>query len=142
MPNQDAKCVNIPIDGQAAEGLEVALFADAGSLALAIAQVVELRSADVAALDNFDLPNGRSVHREGALDSYAVAQLADRVGLLQTAALTADDVTLEDLDAFFTALDHAHVDFQFVARLEVGDVATKRIVVDDVGGLHSVYLRC
>jgi len=82
------------------------------------------------------------MQRESALDSDAIAQLADPVGLLQTATLPTDDIALEDLDALFATLDHAYVDLQLVARLEVGDIATKRIVVDDVGGFHNVYLQC
>ena len=97
--------------------------------------------SDVATLDNFHLLHGRGVHREGALDTDAVAELADRVGLLQAAALDADDVTLEDLDALFAALDDAHVHLQFVARAEVRGVVTERVVVDEVGRLHGFSLR-
>ena len=93
-------------------------------------------------LDDFDLLHGRSVQRERTLDAHAVAELADRVGLLQPATLATDDVTLEHLDAFLAALDDADVHLQLVTSLEVGDVVAEGIVVDEVSGFHGVYLRC
>ena len=54
----------------------------------------------------------------------------------ETAALTADDRALEDLDALLVALDHLHVDLQGVAGGEVGHVVAQAGLVDDVGGLH------
>jgi len=122
--------------------LEVALLADTSGLTLTVAQVVELCSTNIAALRYFDLLDRRGVNRERTLDSDAVAELADRIRLLQSPTLATDYVTLEDLNALFAALDDAYVDLQFVARLKVGDVATKRVVVDDVGGFHNVYLQC
>ena len=62
------------------------------------------------------------VHREGALDADAVADLADGEGLAEARALAADDGALEDLDALLGALDDPHVDLQRVAGSEVGDV--------------------
>ena len=79
----------------------------------------------------------RGVQRERALDAHAVAQLADRVGLLQPAALAADHVALEHLDPLLAALDHADVHLELVAGCEVGDIGAQRLVVDEVGGFHG-----
>ena len=68
--------------------------------------------------------------RERALHAGAEADLADREGLAQAAAVTADDDTLEDLDAGAGALDDLHVDLHGVAGTEVGDVGAQRGCVD------------
>ena len=81
------------------------------------------------------------MHREGALDAHAVAELAHGVRLVETATLTGDHITLEDLDALLAALDDAHVHLELVARLEVGDVVAQLVGVDEVGGLHGVLSR-
>ena len=46
-----------------------ALLGDAGSLAVAIAHVVELGTTHVTAGSDFNLVDHRGVHREGALDA-------------------------------------------------------------------------
>ena len=63
---------------------EVALFANLGGLAGAVTQVVQLRTANIATLHDFDLGNGWGVHGEFALDTDAVADLTHGVGLLNS----------------------------------------------------------
>src|SRR4051794_8977162 len=69
----------------------VALLLDLRLLAPQVAQVVELRAADVTAGDDLDLLDDRRVHREGALHSDTEADLADRERLAQAATLAPDD---------------------------------------------------
>ena len=61
--------------------LVVALFADLGRLAGALAQVIELGTTNIAALQDLKLRYRWAVHRERALNSYAVGQLANGVRL-------------------------------------------------------------
>ena len=77
------------------------------------------------------------VHREGALDADAEADLADGEGLAEAGALAADDRALEDLDPLLGALDHPHVHLERVARSEVGDVVPQAPCVDEIGGVHG-----
>ena len=77
----------------------LALLLDLGLLAAQVAQVVQLGAAHVTAGHDLDLLDDRGVHREGALDADAEADLADGEGLAEAAALAADDDALEDLDA-------------------------------------------
>src|SRR5690606_4834006 len=98
-------------------------------------------ATDVATLHDLDLGDGRRVHREGALNAHTRAELADRVGLLQAAALATDHVALEHLDALLAALDDPHVDLELVTGEELGDVVAQRLVVNEVGRLHGVSLR-
>src|SRR3954469_6687307 len=83
----------------------LALLLDLGGLAAQLAEVVQLRPADVAAGDDLDLLDDRGVHREGPLDAHAEAHLAHGEGLADAAALAADHHALEDLDARAVALD-------------------------------------
>src|SRR5690606_34485220 len=59
----------------------LAQFLDAGRLALAVTQVVELRATDVTARGDLDLLHGRGVHGEDALDADAEGELAHAEGL-------------------------------------------------------------
>src|SRR5215212_3397466 len=115
---------------------DVALLLDLGGLAAQLAEVVQLRPADVATRDDLDLLDDRGVHREGALHADAEADLAHGEGLADAAALTADDDALEDLDARAVALDHADVDLHGVPGAEVGDVVAQRRGVEGVQGVH------
>ena len=76
------------------------------------------------------------VHREGALDADAEADLADGERLADAIALAPDDDALEDLDARAGALDDLDVDLERVAGTEVRDVGAQRGGVDSVEDLH------
>src|SRR4051812_5960390 len=114
-----------------------ALFLDFRGLPDAVAQVVELRSAHVAAGDDLDLGQGRRVDREGPLDPDAEAHLADREGLAGAAALAAYHRALKHLHALAVALDDADVHLQRVARGELGDVVAQLGAVDEIGAVHD-----
>src|SRR5690606_28558330 len=103
-------------------GSALALLPDAGRLAAQVAQVVELRPADVAAADDLGRVDGGAVDRERPLNADAVAGLADGEGLAGAAALAPDHHALEDLDLGPVALGDAHVHLERVARTEVRDV--------------------
>src|SRR6478736_6269311 len=115
----------------------VALLLDAGGLADAIAEVVQLGPAHVAALDDLHLLDHRAVEGEGALDTHAVAELADLVGLADARALDGDDVALEHLDSLLAGLDHPDVHLQLVTGAERRDVRAQVGCVDEVSGLHG-----
>src|SRR4051812_830821 len=100
---------------------QVAALADAGALADAAAQVVELGPADVAAGGHLDLLDLRRVHREGALDADAEALLAHGEGLADPVALALDDDALEDLRTATRALDDLEMHAHAVAGLEPRD---------------------
>ena len=97
-------------------GPGVAALADAGALADATAQVVELRAPDVAAGGDLDLLDLRRVERERALDADAEGLLADREGLAHPLALALDHDALEDLRTAARALDDLEVDLDAVTR--------------------------
>src|ERR1700750_370816 len=105
--------------------LSVALLLDLRLLAAEVAQVVELGAAHVAAGHELDVVDDRRVHREGALDADLEADFADREGLADALARTADDDALEHLDASACALDDVDVDLHVVAGAEVRDVAAE-----------------
>src|SRR3954470_1948242 len=133
-PRRCPSRVERPTGVSARDGL--ALLLDLGGLAAQLAEVVQLGPADVAAGHDLDPLDDRGVHGEGALDAHAEAHLAHGEGLADAPALTADDDTLEDLDARAVALHHAHVDLHRVAGAELGDVRTQRVGVESVQGVH------
>jgi hypothetical protein len=101
-------------------GTGVAALADAGALADAAAQVVELRAPDVAAGGDLDALDLGRVHGERALDADAEGLLADGEGLAHALALALDDDALEDLRAAAGALDDLEVDLDAVPGLKRG----------------------
>src|SRR3954447_12349263 len=115
----------------------VAALADAGALADAAAQVVELGPADVAAGGDLDALDLRRVQRERALHADAEGLLADREGLAHALALALDDHALEDLRTAARALDDLEVHADAVARLELGD-APELLALESVDqGAHG-----
>ena len=61
------------------------LLLDLGGLAETVAEVVELRTADLAAANGLDLHDARRMNGENLLAADAVAQAADGDGLLNAA---------------------------------------------------------
>src|SRR4051812_40523156 len=101
----------------------VAALADAGALADAASQVVELRAAHVAAGGDLDALGLRRAHGGRALHADAEGLLADREGLAHPLALALDDDALEDLRTATRALDDLEVHLDAVAGLEARDAA-------------------
>ena len=101
----------------------VAALADAGALADAAAEVVELRAAHVAAGGDLDALDLRRVHGERALHADAEGLLADREGLAHAFALALDDDALEDLRTATRALDDLEVDLHAIPGRKAGDAA-------------------
>src|SRR3954447_15647374 len=114
MPHENPEVVSASDRG-------VPLLLDLGGLAAQVAQVVQLGAAHVTTGDDLDVVDDRGVEREGALDTDAEGDLADREGLADAAAVATDDDALEDLDARAGALDDLHVDVDRVTGAEVGD---------------------
>src|SRR6185436_8197127 len=101
--------------------LAAGAFADAGRLAGALAQVVELGAAHFALALHLDRGDQRRVGLEGALDALARGDLAhDERGVEALVAL-GDHHALEGLRALALALDDVDVDDHRVAGREVGD---------------------
>ena len=122
-------------------GLEVALFADLCGLTLAVTQIVELGPANIPALHDFNLLNGGRMQEERcARHRRRSSAYGPCRSLPQPSTLACDNVALEDLDALLSAFDDSHMHLEFVTRLKVGNVVSERVGIDEVGGLHGVYL--
>src|SRR3546814_13496533 len=82
------------------------MLADARRLAGAATQVVELRTAHIAAAHHLDGIDARAVQREDALDTLAVRQLAHGEGGVEAAVAARDADALESLAALARAFAH------------------------------------
>ena len=102
-------------------GAVILLLDDAGRLAAQVAQVIELRAADLAAAHDLDRVRSSANDREDALHALAVGNLADGEALVQAAAGAGDADALIGLDAGTVAFADLHVDDDGVARLEFRD---------------------
>ena len=95
---------------------------DAGRLAAAIAQIIELGAPDLAAPHDLDRIDHRRIDREDALDALAVGDLADGEALVEAAAVAGDADALIGLDAGALAFRDLDVDDDGVAGLEIRDL--------------------
>ena len=104
---------------------ETMFFLDLGSLAVAVAHVVQLGTANVTLGQNFDLVDDRRVNREGTLHADAEGNLADGERLADAVALAAHHEALEDLDTGVLAFDDVDVNLDGVTGAELGNVAAQ-----------------
>src|SRR4051794_26357543 len=88
-------------------------------LALAGAEVVQLRAASAAFLLHFNLRDARRMDRKHAFNPFAVGNPADGERLVQTAAFPTDDYAGKNLDSFLIALDHTGMHTHAVANLKL-----------------------
>src|SRR5262245_16160769 len=94
-------------------------FGDAGGLAAAAAQVIELGAAHLAAADHLDGVEHRRIERKHAFNAFAVGNLADREVLVHAVTGTPNAHAFVGLDTGAVAFDHLDVDLQGIARLEI-----------------------
>src|SRR4030095_7635978 len=100
--------------------LPLATFLNSRLLSGAVPQVVQLRAAHLAEAGHFESRDDRRVKREDPLDADAARSLPHGEGGPQPGSTaTADDVTLENLDAGLVALDHTDVNLDAVARAKL-----------------------
>src|SRR5690242_19545815 len=92
---------------------------DAGRLAAASAQIIELGAAHLAAAHHLDRVDQRRMNRKHALDALAIGDLAHREVLVDPAARAPDAHALIGLHAAALALDHLDVDAERIAGTEI-----------------------
>src|SRR5689334_2606768 len=117
------------------------LFGDASRLAAASAQVIELRTTDIAAAHQLDRDQARRVQREHALHAFAVADLAYGEGGVDAGVLARDADAFEGLHTLAVAFDHLHVDLHGVAGPEVRRLVAAKLVdlalLEFLQGVHD-----
>src|SRR6201991_826733 len=103
-----------------ANGLGVlGLLDDARRLAAQVAQIIELRAADLAAAYDLDRVDHRRHHGEHAFHAFTVGNLAHREALVEPGAGAADADAFIGLHAGAFAFDHLDVDDHGIAGPEL-----------------------
>ena len=125
-----------PLDDVESPTIVFATLLDLGSLAVQLAQIVELGAANVASGDDGYRFNGGRVQRERALHAHAEGYFADQEALADAGAGTAQNHALEGLGAGAVAFDHSHVDPNGVAGAEVGNVLAELAFLHEIESLH------
>src|SRR5262249_29574913 len=97
-------------------------LAEAGRLADAVAEVVELGAADHAGALHFHLGDLRRVQRENTFHAFALHDAANGEALTHAFAAAGDHRAAEDLHAFFRAFEDALVHLDLVADFEGRDI--------------------
>src|SRR5688500_7279650 len=95
---------------------------NARGLACKRAKVVQLRATHATATDDDQVADHRAVHREDALDSNSIRDLAHGKRLVDAGAATGDAHALERLEPLLVTLLHADVHAQGVTGAERRDV--------------------
>src|SRR5512139_3064521 len=112
-------------DGDALLGEPVLPLADARLLPGDLAEVEQLRPADVALLLHLDLLEEGGVDRVGALHAHAVRLLADLEGGGDAVPVEPDDDPLEILDALLLPFLDPREDADGVPHVELREVLAK-----------------
>src|SRR5262245_28577582 len=121
----DLKIIGLALrPGEALEGvgllaLDLLTLDDAGRLAAASAQIIELGAAHPATAHDLDRLDQRRVHREDALHALAVRDLAHSEVLVDPATGSPDAHALIGLHAGPLAFDHSDVDAERIAGTEI-----------------------
>jgi hypothetical protein len=99
----------------------LALFLQAGRFPLALAQVVELGTADVAVAQDFDLLDARRVRGERPLHAHAVSRNTphSELGVGSLSSADADNRAPNELDALSVAFHDPEVDLHIVPHAEM-----------------------
>src|SRR6188508_3262865 len=116
------------------------LFLDTGSLAAEIAQVIELRPADITTSFHLDLSDGRAVRLKNALYALAVRNLSDRKRRVEPPVPLRDHDAFVGLQPLAIAFRHAYLHDDGIARRKVGNVLLQLLLfylVDQPG--HNVH---
>ena len=113
-----------------------AAFLDLGGLAMKLAQVVELGTANHAPGDHGYPLYRRRMEREAAFDSHAEGDFADQEALANAGAGTGQYHALESLGSSPIAFDNSDVHPNGIARTEVGDVLAELAFVYEIESLH------
>src|ERR1700751_3447303 len=100
----------------------VRAFGDAGRLAAAIAQIIELGAPHLAAPEDFDRVDHRRIDGENALHALAIGDLPHREVLVEAIAAARDAHAFIRLNAGALAFRDLHVDDDRVAGLELRDL--------------------
>ena len=98
------------------------LFADRRGLADPLAEEIEGRAARVSVTQELDLLDAWRVDEEGALDTDAARDPANRDLVVEAAVTNAKDRALELLKAFAVAFDDADADGHGVTGPDLGDL--------------------
>src|SRR4051794_11185949 len=117
-------------------GAHAGILGNAGRLAAAVAQIIELGAPHLAAAHDLYAFDHRRINREDALDAFAIRNLADREILLEAGAGAGDDDAFIGLHAGTRSFGDAHVDADRVARLEFRELA----LFNDFRGLFGLEL--
>src|SRR5437773_247981 len=109
------------------------LLADRGRfLALAGAEIIQLRATGAAFLLHFDFSDARGMNREHAFDAFAIGNSANSKSLVQSAPFSSDHDASKNLDPFLVALHHPGVHANAVADLELRGVGLELFLFNSV----------
>ena len=111
-------------------------FTNLGCLATQIAQVVQLRAANITSTGNLDLLDDRSVQWKRALNANTIGDLANSKGLTDARSGSGDDDSLEHLNTGLVSFNDLDINLEIVTGSEFRDVIAERTLIDHVEGLH------
>src|SRR5580704_7750966 len=115
------------------------LLVDAGCFARQLTQVVQLRTAYIAAALHADFADRGAEGLEHALDTFAVGNLAHGEGRVEAAVLLRDDHTLVGLNALAITFHHFDLHDDGIAGIEVRKLACRPLAVEFLDDLIHNY---
>jgi hypothetical protein len=93
-----------------------------GALADPLAEIVQLGTANLAFVGDFDFRNPGGVEGENPLDAFAIRNFAHRESGIHAGTTASQYDPSKNLDAFFAAFNNAAVHLHGVSDIELGNV--------------------
>ncbi len=98
------------------------LFLNLGCLADSVTKIIELRSADTAVSDSFNLDNVGGMDGKYSFHADTVRNTANGKGFGNAGTFAGDNSSLENLDSLFFAFTNLDVNLDGIADLDYGSV--------------------
>ena len=116
-------------------------FLDLGSLALQIAQVVQLGTTHLTTTDHFDVINAGAVQRESTLNADAVRNTANGERFTDAAITLSHHSAFKSLKTLAATFHNLHVNANGVTDVELGQIGAELSLLDGTNDLtHFIGL--
>ena len=116
-------------------------FLNLGALTNSVAEVVQLRTANLTVTDNFNLSYVGRIKREGLFYAYAICYAANRKGGTNTSVVSCDYGAFKKLDSFASAFLDLVVNADGITYVELMGAFDELLISKNFELVHDVFLQ-
>ncbi len=116
-------------------------FLNLGALTNSVAEVVQLRTANLTVTDHFNLSYVRRVERESLFYAYTICYAANSKGFANAAAMSCDNSAFKKLDSFASAFLDLVVNSYGVTNIELVGAFADLLISKNFEFVHFSFLQ-